>query len=159
MVPAHHLLYDRCVTGHLMSSWSPHPFDYASPSMLWCIGIVLLSSFIYCTNLICSPLSLGCCLIQVSFYFIHLGQEPVQGFFVIWPYCQMLTHWLWLWAIITFISSLKMICCPSFSRWIMSWSSLDSVIRPCLSFSLVRQHNIVLQFNIACAGGFLYPSF
>ena len=34
MTPAHHLLYDESVTSHLVSSWSPNPVDYASPSML-----------------------------------------------------------------------------------------------------------------------------
>ena len=112
-----------------------------------------------CMNLIHSPHSLSHHLIWVFLYLIHLGQEPIQDLFIVWPCCQMAMHWVWSWAIITFILSLKMICSFSVSRWIIAWSSLGSVIRHCFSFALIRWHNVILQFNVTCAGGFLCPSF
>ena len=109
--------------------------------------------------LLSSPYSLSHCFIQVSGYFIYLGCYFIPDFFVIQSCCQMVTHWVWSRAIITFVSSLQTIHSFLVFRWIMAWSSFGSVVRHCLPFAFIRQYNVILSFDIAYAGGLLCPSF
>ena len=71
----------------------------------------------------------------------------------------MATHWVWSQVIITFISSRETRCSFPISRRVMPQSSLGSVVRHCFSFAFVRQYDIILSFDVTCAGGLLCPSF
>ena len=68
-------------------------------------------------------------------------------------------YWAWSQAIITFVSSRETRCSFPFSRRVMSWSSLHSVVGHCFSLAFIRQYNVILKFNITHTGGLLCPSF
>ena len=71
----------------------------------------------------------------------------------------MATQWVWLWVIITFISPRETRCSFPFSRRVMPWSSLCSVIGHCFALAFIRRYDIVLYFDMARTGGLLCPSF
>ena len=65
--------------------------------------------------------------------------------------------WVWSRAIITFVSSQETRHSFPFSRRVMPWSSLRSVVRHCFTLAFIRQYDIVLKFNVACTGDSCAP--
>ena len=41
----------------------------------------------------------------------------------------------------------------SFSRRVMPWSSLRSVVGHCFALAFIRRYDVVLKFNVTCTGG------
>ena len=76
--------------------------------------------------------------------FIYLRCYSIPDFFVIWSCCQMAMHWVWSQAIITFLLSLEMRHSFPFSRRVVSWSSLCSVVRHCFAFAFIRWYDVIL---------------
>ena len=109
--------------------------------------------------LLSSPYFLSHYVGRAFHYPIYLRCLFIPGFFIVWSCCQMVTHWVWSWVIITFISSQEMRCSFPFSRRVMPWSSLCSVVRHCFALAFIRWYNIVLYFDVAHTGGLLCPSF
>ena len=70
----------------------------------------------------------------------------------------MVTYWAWSQAIITFISSQEMRRSFSFSRRVMPWSSLHSVVGHCFALAFIRWYDVILKFDVAHTGGLLCPS-
>ena len=70
----------------------------------------------------------------------------------------MATCWAWSQVIITFVLSQETRHSFPFSRRVMPWSSLRSVVRHCFTLAFIRQYDVILKFNVVRTGGLLCPS-
>ena len=56
-------------------------------------------------------------------------------------------YWVWSRAIITFVSSQEMRRSFSFSRRVMPWSSLRSVVRHCFALAFIRRYDVLSPWD------------
>ena len=154
LVPTHHFLYDKSATGHLTSSWSLL-IPGTSFSMHLCIdwGLTRRLVFQHASPPCSSLLWLSFPLPSLPWMLVH--PRCLHRLISCWT----AMYWPWLRVIITFVSSRETRCSFPFSRRVMPWSSLCSVVRallcPCL-YQVVQCHT---QVRHCSYWGTLVPQF